>query len=262
VVVVEAAFRIGVMAVVGLAIGSFLTVVVHRVPRKESVVAPRSRCPKCGTTIRARDNIPVLSYVLLRGRCRTCLARISPRYMLIELATAGLFAAVAARFANVFTVVVLAAFLAVMLAVALIDAEYRIVPNRIVYPSLLAFPIVLAGGLLSGQDVSLLRAAIGFVAYGGALLVVAVLSPGGMGMGDVKLAALIGLVLGAFGLSYVAVAAAAAILAGGLGALGLLVFAHASRKRAIPFGPYLAAGAVVAAFLAPQVAHWYTSTLS
>jgi leader peptidase (prepilin peptidase)/N-methyltransferase len=241
----------------GLIFGSFLTVVVYRVPRKQSIVAPRSACPSCGVTIRARDNIPVASYVLLRARCRQCGARISPRYVAVELLTAGLFAGAAARFGSVYVAAVLAVFFAVMLAVALIDAEHRIVPNAIVYPSLVAFPAVLAVGALTGQHVSLARAGIGFLAYGGGLMAVAIVSPRGMGIGDVKLAALIGLVLGAFGLAYVAVAAAAAILAGGVGAIALLALG-ASRKQAIPFGPYLAAGAVAAAFVAPQVAHWYT----
>jgi leader peptidase (prepilin peptidase) / N-methyltransferase len=258
---VETVLRASFAALFGLAVGSFLTVVAYRVPRKESVVAPRSRCPSCGTMIRGRDNVPVISYLLLRGRCRSCGARISPRYALIELLTAGLFAAAAVRFPSIYTTAVLALFFAVLVAVTFIDVEHRIIPNRILYPSLVAFPVILALGVLTGEHVSLLRAGIGFLAYGGGLLVVAVVSPGGMGMGDVKLAALIGLVLGAFGLAYVAVAAAVAILAGGLGAVALLAFAHATRKHAVPFGPYLAAGAVWAAFVAPRVADWYTSFL-
>jgi leader peptidase (prepilin peptidase)/N-methyltransferase len=252
---------VAIAAILGLLFGSFLTVVIHRVPRRESVVAPRSRCPGCGTTIRARDNIPVLSYLLLRGRCRACGTRISPRYLLTELLTAGLFAAAAARFPSIYATAVLALFFAVLVTVAIIDVEHRIIPNRILYPSLIAFPVILVIGVLAGEQLSLLRAGIGFLAYGGGLLVVAMISPGGMGMGDVKLAALIGLVLGAFGLAYVAVAAAAAVLAGGLGAVALLAFARATRKHAVPFGPYLAAGAVWAAFAAPRVAHWYTGFL-
>jgi leader peptidase (prepilin peptidase) / N-methyltransferase len=258
---VDTLFRTFAAAAFGLAIGSFLTVVAYRVPRHESIVAPRSRCPGCGVTIRTRDNVPVLSYLLLRGKCRSCGARISPRYVVIELLTAGLFAAAAARFPSVYMIVVLAMFFAVLVAVAVIDVEHRVIPNRILYPSLLFFPLLLAVGVLTGEEVSLVRAVIGFLAYGGGLLVVALISPGGMGMGDVKLAALIGLVLGAFGLSYVAVAAAVAILGGGLGAVALLAFARASRKRAVPFGPYLAAGAVWAAFVAPRVAHWYEGFL-
>lgn len=157
-----------------------------------------------------------------------------------------------------YTAALLALFFAVMLAVAVIDAQLRIVPNRIVYPSLVGFSILVTIGAVVGDHLNLTDAGIGLLAYGGALLLVAIAAPGGMGMGDVKLAALIGLVLGALGLRYVAVAAAVAIFAGGLGAVGLVVFARASRKRAIPFGPYLAAGAVVAAFLAPSIASWYT----
>jgi leader peptidase (prepilin peptidase) / N-methyltransferase len=242
----------------GLAMGSFVTVLVHRVPRKESIVAPRSRCPSCGVEIRSRDNIPVLSYVLLLGRCRSCGARISPGYPLLELATAGLFAGAVLRFESLYTAVVLALFFVVLVAVAVIDVSHRIVPNRIVYPSLVAFAVLVVIGSVWGNDLDLVGAGIGFLAYGGALLLVAIVSPGGMGMGDVKLAALIGLVLGALGLRYVAVAAGIGILAGGLGAVVLLVFARASRKQAIPFGPYLALGAILAAFLAPPIASWYT----
>jgi leader peptidase (prepilin peptidase) / N-methyltransferase len=255
----EAAFRVVFAALFGLAVGSFLTVAVYRVPRKESVVAPRSRCPACGVQIRSRDNIPVLSYLLLRGRCRSCKARISPRYLFLELATAALFAGAALRFHATYTAALLALFFAVMLAVAVIDVEVRIVPNRIVYPSLVVFGALVAVGALVGDRLDLAGAGLGLLAYGGGLLLVAIISPGGMGMGDVKLAGLIGLVLGALGLRYVAVAAAAAILAGGLGAIALIVVTRASRKQAIPFGPYLAGGAVVAAFLAPRIASWYTA---
>jgi leader peptidase (prepilin peptidase) / N-methyltransferase len=242
----------------GLAMGSFVTVLVHRIPRKESIVAPRSRCPVCGAEIRPRDNIPVLSYVLLMGRCRGCGAKISPEYPLLELATAGLFAGAALRFDSTYTALMMALFFMVLLAVAVIDVSHKIVPNRIVYPSLVGFAVLVAIGSVVGDHFHLAGAGLGFLAYGGVLFLVAMVSPGGMGMGDVKLAALIGLVLGALGFRYVAVAAGVGILAGGIGALALLLFAHASRKKAIPFGPYLAAGAVVAAFLGPKIATWYT----
>ncbi len=252
------ALRALIFAVFGLVLGSFLSVVIYRVPRKESIVAPRSACPQCGATIEARDNVPVLSYVLLRGRCRSCGARISLRYPLLELATAALFAGASLRFHAPYTAAVMALLFMVLEAVAVIDIEHQIVPNRILYPSLVAFAVLVAVGVAVGDDMGLVRAGLGFLAFGGGLLVVAVISPGGMGMGDVKLAALIGLVLGALGLRYVAVAAALAILAGGLGGIALMVFAGASRKAKIPFGPYLAAGAVAAAFLAPTIASWYT----
>jgi len=253
------ALRALIFAMFGLVFGSFLSVVIHRVPRKESIVAPRSACPHCGATIEARDNVPVLSYVLLRGRCRSCGARISLRYPLLELATAVLFAGASLRFHAPYTAAVVALLFVVLEAVAVIDIEHQIVPNRILYPSLVAFAGLVAVGSAVGDDMGLVRAGLGFLAFGGGLLVVAVIASGGMGMGDVKLAALIGLVLGALGLRYVAVAAAVAILAGGVGAIALMIFTGASRKAKIPFGPYLAAGAVAAAFLAPAIASWYTA---
>jgi leader peptidase (prepilin peptidase)/N-methyltransferase len=253
------ALRALIFGAFGLVFGSFLSVVVYRVPRKESIVAPRSACPHCGATIGARDNVPVLSYVVLRGRCRSCGARISLRYPLIELATAALFAGASLKFHSPYTAAVMALLCMVLEAVAVIDIEHQIVPNRILYPSLIVFAALVAVGAAVGDDMGLVRAGLGFLAFGGGLLVVAIISPGGMGMGDVKLAALIGLVLGALGLRYVAVAAAVAILTGGVGAIALMIFAGASRKAKVPFGPYLAAGAVAAAFLAPTISSWYTA---
>jgi leader peptidase (prepilin peptidase)/N-methyltransferase len=248
--------RIAVAVPLGLAFGSFLTVVTHRVPKGESLIAPRSRCPVCGPRLRNADNIPIVSWLLLRGRCRSCGARISPMYPLTEIATGGLFAAVALTFDRVWVSVMIAPFLGLMVALAIIDIRHRIIPNRLVYPSLLAFGGYILIGGLAGGGLDVIRAAIGMLAYGGALLVVAFISPRGLGMGDVKLAALIGLVLGSVGLRYVTVAAAAGILLGGVGAIVALI-AGASRKNAIPFGPFLAAGALVAAFLAPQISSVY-----
>lgn len=257
----ETWLRVAVALPFGLAVGSFVTVLVHRVPAGESVVRPRSRCPSCGSPIRARDNVPVVSWALLRGRCRACGARISVAYPLLELATGALFVGAALRHPDPWRAVLLAPFLAVLLALSVIDARTKKLPNRIVYPSVLvaAGYVVLAWAL--GAPVDPVRAAIGSAAYGGGLLVVALISPRGMGMGDVKLAGLIGLVLGALGLRYVAVAAGLGILFGGVGALVALL-AGASRKQALPFGPFMAAGAAAAVFLAPQVADLYLRLLS
>jgi leader peptidase (prepilin peptidase) / N-methyltransferase len=145
-----------------------------------------------------------------------------------------------------------------MPAIALIDIEHRIIPNRVMYPSLVAFPVYLVVGRLAGAPVDLVRMVAGFALFGGALFVVALVSRG-MGMGDVKLASLIGLVLGSLGLGYVGVAAGAAIALGGVGAIVALLIGR-SRKAAIPFGPYLAAGAIVAAFWGSQIADWYLRT--
>lgn len=242
----------------GLAIGSFMTVVAARVPAGESVVRPRSKCPSCGAEIATRDNVPILGWVSLRGLCRNCGARIGLVYPLLEIGTALLVSGAFLTFESVWVAVAVAALLALMPAIAAIDIAHRIIPNRIMYPALVAFPLYLVAAWLADAPVDLLRMAIGFAAYGGGLLLVALVS-GGMGMGDVKLAGLIGVVLGALGLRYVGVAAAAAIVLGGLGAIVALVLGS-GRKSAIPFGPYLAAGAVVAAFFAEPIANWYLAT--
>jgi leader peptidase (prepilin peptidase)/N-methyltransferase len=239
----------------GLALGSFMTVLVDRVPKGESVVAPRSRCPSCGAGIRAFDNIPVVSWLLLRGRCRSCGQPISPVYPLIELITAAGVVGALARFDRVWVGVVMAALLALLPAVSIIDIRLHIIPNRLMYPSLLAFPVLIVAAWVADGGTDPVRALVGGLAFGGGLLLVALVSRG-MGMGDVKLATVIGMVMGAVGLRYVGVAAGSAVVLGGVGGVVALLLGR-SRKTAIPFGPYLAAGAVVAAFLGEPLSSWY-----
>jgi leader peptidase (prepilin peptidase)/N-methyltransferase len=254
------ALRIVTFGIFGLAFGSFLTVVDYRAPRRAALVGGRSRCPSCGATISARDNVPVLSYLVLRGRCRRCRTPISPKYPLVELATAALFVAAAVAFGDVYVAGVIAVFLGAMVALAIIDIEHRLIPNVVVYPSLALFLVAIAVGALLGRPVSVTGAGLGLLVFGGAILIVALLSPRGMGMGDVKLASLIGLVLGSQGLRYVAVAAGLAIVAGGVGGIVALALGR-SRKDTIPFGPYLAAGSIAAAFFAGPIAGAYLSLL-
>ena len=239
----------------GLGVGSFMTVAVYRLPRGESVIRPRSRCPACGAEIGARDNIPVLSWLLLRGRCRRCGERISVEYPLLELTTAALVVLAAIRYPNPWQAGLVGGLLALMPGIALIDLRHRIIPNRLTYPSLLLFSVVIVLARVIGGVGDPASAAIGLLLYGGILFFVAVVSRG-MGMGDVKLAALIGLVLGSLGLRFVGVAAGAAIVFGGLGGVVALAMGK-GRKSAIPFGPYLAAGAVVAGIWGEQIASWY-----
>jgi leader peptidase (prepilin peptidase)/N-methyltransferase len=239
----------------GLVVGSFMTVAVHRLPRKESVVSPRSRCPSCGAEIGARDNVPVLSWLLLRGRCRRCGEPISALYPLLELATAGLVVLAAIRYPDPWAGGLVAGLLALMPGIAVIDLRHRVIPNRLTYPALAIGGAVVLVAWATGGPVDPLRAAIGLGLYGGVLFVVAVVSRG-MGMGDVKLAALIGLVLGSLALRFVGVAAGAAIVLGGLGGLVALAMGR-SRKSAIPFGPYLAAGAIVGGLWGEPLASWY-----
>jgi len=248
-------------ALFGLAVGSFFTVAVARLPKKESLVAPRSKCTSCDAEILARDNVPVVSWVVLGGRCRSCGERISVMYPILELATAGLFVASALIYGSVWVAVMMALFLGMMPAIALIDWRHRIIPNKLMYPSLVGFPVYLLIARLFGAPVDLVGALLGLLIYGGSLLVIAVIVPAGMGMGDVKLVGVIGLVLGSLGLRYVGVAAGVGILLGGIGAI-VAFAAGRGRKATIPFGPFLAAGAVVAGLWGHRLAEGYLNIVT
>jgi leader peptidase (prepilin peptidase)/N-methyltransferase len=244
-----------VLGCAGLALGSFVTVVAHRVPRGETIVMGRSRCPGCGATIAAYDNVPVVSWVLLRGRCRGCERRISPRYPLSELAMAVLFAATALilGIADVGELALGLALCALLVTVTLTDLERRVIPNAV-----LAVGALVAVGIAAVSDpASLPERVLAAVGAGGFLLVVALAYPKGMGMGDVKLAATMGLYLGQ--------AVVPALLVGfGTGALvGLIMIAREgsdARKRAIPFGPFLALGGVVGLWVGDPIIAWYVGT--
>jgi leader peptidase (prepilin peptidase)/N-methyltransferase len=244
----------------GLAFGSFLTVAIHRVPAGESLVRPRSRCPRCGTQLRAVDNVPLLSWLLLRGRCHACGARISVVYPLTELACGALFVAAVLFFEDLWAAALAAPFLSLLFALSVIDLRHRKLPNRLVYPAVVLSAALVVVADLAGSELSAASAGLGFLAYGVGLLVVAFISPKGMGMGDVKLAGLVGLVLGSLGLAHVAVAAGLGILFGGVGAIVALL-AGAGRKTPIPYGPYLAAGAAVALFASDPISDAYLRLL-
>lgn len=240
----------------GLLIGSFVTVVAHRVPRGESIVGPRSRCPACGARIAAYDNLPLLSWLALRGRARCCGSRIPVRYPLTELAVGLLFAAtVLVLWDEPGEVALGLVFVATLVAVTLTDLERRIIPNRI-----LLVAAVLGTAIAAATDpASLPERAIAAVAAGGVLFLAALAYPRGMGLGDVKLAAVMGLFLG----RNVAPAILVALLAGSV--VGLAMIARdgaAARKRAIPFGPYLALGGVVGLLAGDELVDWYLETLT
>jgi leader peptidase (prepilin peptidase) / N-methyltransferase len=240
----------------GLMAGSFTTVVSHRVPRGESVVGPRSRCPSCGTQIAAYDNVPVFSWVLLRGRSRCCHEQISARYPLTELALAALYAVTVVVLWGDLTEVLLGlVFVTMLVAVTATDLERRIIPNKI----LLAAAILGVGIAAVGDPGSLVQRIAAAAAAGGGLFLVALAYPRGMGLGDVKLAAVMGLFLG----RNVAPALLVALLAGSV--VGLTMIARhgaEARKQAIPFGPFLALGGVVALLAGDQLVNWYLSTFS
>jgi leader peptidase (prepilin peptidase)/N-methyltransferase len=240
----------------GLIFGSFLTVVAHRVPRAESVVGGRSRCPACGAQIAAYDNVPVLSWLALRGRARCCGAPISPRYPLTELALGALFAATALAFQDEPAQLLLGlAFVSTLLAVTLTDLERRIIPNRILLVAAIAAVAIVAIAEPSGLPERLAAA----LAAGGLLLAAALAYPRGMGLGDVKLAAVMGLYLG----RDVGPALLVALLAGSLVGLALIArYGAEARKRAIPFGPFLALGGVVGLFAGEALIDWYLGVFS
>jgi leader peptidase (prepilin peptidase)/N-methyltransferase len=228
----------------GLLIGSFLNVVIWRVPRGESVVSPPSACPGCGRRITPRDNVPVLSWLLLRGRCRGCREPISLRYPLVELGTGVLFAAVAWR---VGLSAALPAFLylaAVAVALALIDLDVRRLPDAIVLPSIPVAVVLLAlASWGTGDWGAVARGAIGGVALLVFYFLPNLVRPGAMGLGDVKLAGLLGLYLAWVGWGELVVGAFAAFLFGGLVSIPLVLARRAGRGSKIPFGPFMLLGA-------------------
>ncbi|NAZ81698.1 prepilin peptidase [Kineococcus sp. R8] len=244
--------------VVGLLIGSFLNVVVHRVPRGESVVHPRSACPGCGHAIRGRDNVPVLSWLLLRGRCRDCGARISRRYPAVELGTGLLFAGVAVVVGPSWALPAYLYLAAIAVALALIDVDVHRLPDAIVLPS---YPVALvllgAASLLGADGAAFLRALAGAGALFGLYAVLWFVRPGGMGLGDVKLAGVLGLYLGWWGWDALAVGGFLAFVLGGLVSLPLLLSGRAGRRTAIPFGPSMLAAALAALVVAAPLSGWY-----
>jgi leader peptidase (prepilin peptidase)/N-methyltransferase len=238
----------------GLLAGSFVTVVAHRVPRGESIVGPRSRCPACGAQIAAYDNVPVLSWLALRGRARCCGAAISPRYPLAELALGVLYSAtVLVLWGDAGEIALGLVFVTVLMAVTLTDLERRIIPNKV----LLAGAVLAVAIAAVADPGSLPERAIAAAAAGGLLFLAALAYPRGMGLGDVKLAATMGLFLG----RDVAPAVFVALLAGALVGLGMMAReGAAARKRAIPFGPFLALGGVVGLLYGGELVDWYLGT--
>lgn len=248
------ALAVALIAVLGAMVGSFLNVVVYRVPRGESVVSPGSRCPECDAPIRPWDNVPVLSWLILRGRCRNCGTSISARYPLVEALTAVVFAAVALARGFDSRLVLELPFAAMLIAVAAIDLEHRIVPNRIVVPMAI-YAIVGAAIVYPGELPELLAAGAGaFIA----LLLAALAKPAGMGMGDVKLAGVMGLYLGVS----VIPALFAAFLTGAVVGITLAIRqGDGVRGKGIPFAPFLAVGGLVGLLAGPELVDLYLNQL-
>ncbi|MDQ6608096.1 MAG: prepilin peptidase [Actinomycetota bacterium] len=249
-----AATQLALAAVSGLIFGSFLNVVAYRLPRGESLVFPGSHCPKCDIAIKPYDNLPVLGWLLLRGRCRGCDGQISARYPLVEASTAALAVLVVLVKHSAPDIVLGLVLVAILVPIALIDLDRRIIPNKITVPA--ALSAVAIGLALQPSRVP--EQLIAGAVAGGFLLLFALAFPRGMGMGDVKLAAVLGLFLG----RSVAVAILGGVLAGTVIGLGIMakVGVEKGRKTAVPFGPFLALGGIIGLLLGPTLVHWYLHT--
>ena len=250
-------FLVACCAVIGLAIGSFLNVVIWRVPRGESVASPPSACPRCEARIAPRDNVPVLSWLLLRGRCRHCGESISVRYPLVEAGTALAFAGVAAFFGLSWALPAFLYLAAISVALTLIDIDVKRLPNVIVLPSYPVGAVLLTLPLLFGSNDfgDLIRAAIGAAAMFGLYFVTWFAYPKGMGFGDVKFAGVLGLYLGFLGWKELATGAFLAFLVGGV--VGIALMLAGRRKVKIPFGPYMITGAWLGILVGPALADVY-----
>jgi len=250
-----------VAGVFGLAIGSFLNVVIYRVPAGQSLIAPASHCPHCQAPVRNRHNVPVLGWLALRGRCADCAAPISVRYPLVELLTGVAFVLVAWRLCSLGRPSGLPAWLyftAIAIALAAIDLDCHRLPNTIVLPSYPVLALLLAGPALWQQDYwTLLRTAIGCAVLFGCYLALALAYPKGMGFGDVKLAGLIGAILGWLSFSALVVGAFAAFLLGGVAGIAVIASRRGTGKTPLPFGPFMLAGAALALYVAQPILDSY-----
>ncbi|KAF1086553.1 Type 4 prepilin-like proteins leader peptide-processing enzyme [Sporotomaculum syntrophicum] len=236
--------------IIGACIGSFLNVCIYRLPRGQSVVSNPSHCPGCGRRLGVPDLVPLLSYVLLKGRCRYCGERISARYPLVELLTALLFLVAYHFWGLQWQTVAMWLFFAVLVTAAFIDFQHKIIPDELILAGgVLGLPLV----FLSGPG-KLVDGLIGFLFAGLLFLFIAVVSNGGMGGGDIKLSALMGLYLG---FPNIIVALFSSFLLGGLSGIALMALRAKNRKDSVPFGPFLAFGSVLAAFYSGQIIRWY-----
>ncbi len=241
----------------GAIIGSFLNVCIHRLPLGLSISHPRSRCPQCETPIAFYDNLPILSWLILKGRCRRCGLKIPGRYPLVELYTALLAVCVYFKYGLTPTALIYFIFIAVLLVVTFIDIDHRIIPNRITLPGI---PLAFLGSFLLPQ-VSWIDSLLGILAGGGVLLLVATLYKAitrkeGMGGGDIKLLAMMGALMGWQGTLFTIFVAS---LAGSITGLAIMLRHGRSMKMAVPFGPFLALGGIAYVLVGTELIHWYFS---
>jgi leader peptidase (prepilin peptidase)/N-methyltransferase len=249
-----------IVAVVGLLIGSFLNVCIYRLPRDLSIVFPASHCTSCDTPIHPWDNIPVVSYLILGGKCRKCSAGIAFRYPLVEALNAFLYCAVLWRYGVGWHSLVYAVLVSCLIVITFIDLDFQIIPDRITLTGiplgLLAGSLLLPDPFMRADSLGFSSSVIGFLVGGGFFYLVAVLSRGGMGGGDIKLMAMIG---GLMGWKAIILTTFIGSLSGSVIGIFLMVFKGKGRKTKVPFGPFLALGVLVTLFFAQEIIIWYLS---
>ena len=233
---------------VGLLFGSFANVIIYRMPKEESIVFPPSHCPNCNTRLGALDLVPVFSWLLLKGRCRYCQEKISPRYAVVEILCGILFLGVYLRYGLTMETLSGCMFAVILLASAFIDLDHGIIPDWLTYPG------IVLGLLLSFWTLGFLPALYGTLAFGGLMLIIAVVSNGGMGGGDIKMAGCIGAFTGITGSAVTLIMAA---FLGAIFGLGVIAVNKGGRKTAIKFGPFLSLSAYLAFLYAENIFRWY-----
>lgn len=255
------AFRIGVSALFGLCIGSFLNVVIYRLPRKESIAHPPSACPGCGSQLARRDLVPVFSWLFLRGKCRSCAAPISGRYPAIELLTAVLFGVVAYRFDELIQLGAFLVLTASCVALSAIDFDTKTLPTRLVYFTLVVGAIIFViAGFVLDQRSRIITAFASAAAVALVFFIIWFIAPNGMGFGDVRFSGTLALFLGWLGYRYVFIGVTLAFILGALIGVAMMMFGRAGRKTALPFGPFLAIGAFIAILAGKPIISWWLPT--
>lgn len=244
--------------ILGSVIGSFLNVCVYRMPRNLSIISPSSRCPSCNTPIKPYDNIPILSYLLLGGRCRVCKTRISFRYPLVEFLNAVLYVLVLWRFGAVWSTVIYFIFCSALIVITFIDLDYQIIPDTITLPGMVigfvAGSLLMPDPFMRYSRLGFLASIIGFLAGGGLYYAIAILSKGGMGGGDIKMMAMVGALTG---WKSVILTTFLGSFTGAILGIFLMIFKGKGRKTKIPFGPFLALGALITLFFGQEIFQWY-----
>ena len=247
-----------IIAVFGLIIGSFLNVCIYRIPRNMSVIMPSSRCPACNKPIKAWDNIPVLSYILLGGKCRYCKKEISLKYPLVEALNAFLYIALLWRYGAEWYFFLYCALISALIVITFIDLDFQIIPDMITLPGIvigfIAGPLLMPDPFMRYSRLSFLSSLVGFLAGGGLYYAIAILSKGGMGGGDIKMMAMVGALMG---WKSVILTTFLGSLTGAIVGIFLMIFKGKGRKTKIPFGPFLALGVLITLFFGQEIFQWY-----